>query len=119
MSHTALANTLFTHSKKFTEDELPTQIGFGRLVTDQVSMAYLTDVFIIPEYQGHGLGKWLMKCINETLDSWPHLRSAMLFAGGEQAQRFYKEMLGMRIFVPGTDSLELMEKRGPGDVFSH
>ena len=82
-------------------------------------MAYLTDVFVIPEYQGYGLGRWLMQCINETLDTWPHLRSAMLFAGGEQAQTFYKETLGMQTFVPGVDSLELMEKRGPGDVFTH
>jgi len=84
-----------------------------------MSIAYLTDVFIIPEYQGHGLGKWLMQCINETLESWPHLRSAMLFVGEEQAQKFYKETLGMQTFVPGTDNLELMEKRGPGDIFTH
>jgi len=82
-------------------------------------MAYLTDVFVIPEYQGYGLGRWLMQCINETLNTWPHLRSAMLFAGGEQAQKFYKETLGMQTFVPGVDGLELMEKRGPGDVFTH
>ena len=73
-------------------------------------MAYLTDVFIIPEFQGKGLGKWLMACINEKLESWPYLRSAMLFTGGEQAVRFYKEVLGMRTFISGVDGLELMEK---------
>ncbi|KFY40016.1 hypothetical protein V494_03709 [Pseudogymnoascus sp. VKM F-4513 (FW-928)] len=61
----------------------PTQIGLGRLITDESSFAYLTDVFIIPEHQANGLGRWLMQCINETLDSWPSLRRAMLFTKGD------------------------------------
>ena len=39
------------------------QIGFARVVTDFTRFAYLADVFIIPEYQGQGLGKWLVACI--------------------------------------------------------
>lgn len=41
------------------------QIGFARVVTDRCTFAWLTDVFIIPEYQGRGLGKWLVSCIVE------------------------------------------------------
>ena len=39
------------------------QIGFARVVTDYATFAYLGDVFILPEYQGEGLGKFLMKSI--------------------------------------------------------
>ncbi len=39
------------------------QIGFARIVSDFATFAYLADVFIIEEYRGKGLSKWLMECI--------------------------------------------------------
>jgi len=39
------------------------QVGFARVVTDHAVFAYILDLFILPEYQGLGLGKWLMECI--------------------------------------------------------
>lgn len=39
------------------------QVGFARLVTDNVTFAWLCDVFIEEEYRGQGLGKWLMSAI--------------------------------------------------------
>ena len=39
------------------------QAGFGRVVTDYVRIAYLSDVFITPAFRGRGLGKLLMRCI--------------------------------------------------------
>lgn len=39
------------------------QIGFARCVTDFATFAYLADVFIVPEEQGHGLGQWLVSCV--------------------------------------------------------
>ena len=39
------------------------QIGFARIVTDQVAHSWLGDVFVIPEFQKNGLGKWLIECI--------------------------------------------------------
>jgi len=39
------------------------QIGFARLVTDRATFAYLADVFVLKEYRGKGLSKWLMKII--------------------------------------------------------
>lgn len=42
-------------------------VGFARLVTDYSTFAWLCDVFIIPEYRGQGLSKWLIECvINDT-----------------------------------------------------
>ena len=39
------------------------QVGFARMVTDRATFAYLADVFIIEEYRGLGLSKWLIEVI--------------------------------------------------------
>jgi GNAT superfamily N-acetyltransferase len=39
------------------------QIGFARVVTDYATFAYVGDVFILAEYRGRGLSKWLMERI--------------------------------------------------------
>ena len=44
------------------------QIGFARVVTDYTLFAYLCDVFILHDYQGQGLGKWLTETILKVLD---------------------------------------------------
>jgi GNAT superfamily N-acetyltransferase len=36
------------------------QIGFARVITDRATYAYLCDVYVLEEYQGRGLGTWLM-----------------------------------------------------------
>ena len=41
------------------------QIGFGRAITDRSTFAYLADLFILEEYRGRGLGKWLVDCFLE------------------------------------------------------
>ena len=51
----------------YTEDK---QIGFARVVTDYATFAWLADVFVIPEYRGKELGKWLI----ETITSVPELK---------------------------------------------
>jgi N-acetylglutamate synthase-like GNAT family acetyltransferase len=40
-------------------------VGFARVVTDNATFAYLADVFIIPDLQGNGLCKLLVKTIVE------------------------------------------------------
>jgi GNAT superfamily N-acetyltransferase len=39
------------------------QVGLARVVTDKTTFAYLCDVFILDEYRGHGLSKWLLQTI--------------------------------------------------------
>jgi GNAT superfamily N-acetyltransferase len=39
------------------------QIGFARVVTDYCTFAWLADVFIVDEYRGSGLSKWLVEVI--------------------------------------------------------
>ena len=41
------------------------QVGFARVITDYATIAYLGDVFVVPEYRGRGLSKWLMECVLE------------------------------------------------------
>ncbi len=46
------------------------QVGFARVITDKATFGYLADVFILEEYRGIGLSKWLMhEIINH-----PHLQ---------------------------------------------
>jgi len=39
------------------------QAGFARVVTDYATFAWLADVFVLPVFQGQGLGKWLIDVI--------------------------------------------------------
>ncbi len=36
------------------------QIGFARVVSDRATFAYVGDVYVIDEFRGQGLSKWLM-----------------------------------------------------------
>ncbi len=42
----------------FAESEL---VGFGRVITDYATFAYIADVFVFPAYRKRGLGKWLVE----------------------------------------------------------
>ena len=46
------------------------QIGFARVISDFSTIAYLGDVYILEEYRGKGLSKWLI----ETIMSDPNLQ---------------------------------------------
>lgn len=46
------------------------QIGYARIISDYTTIAYLADVFILAEYRGNGLSKWLIK----TIQSHPDLQ---------------------------------------------
>jgi len=39
------------------------QVGFARVVTDHVKVAYLADVFVLEEARGRGLGKLLVEAV--------------------------------------------------------
>ena len=42
------------------------QAGFARVVTDKATFAWLCDVFVLPEFRGRGLAKWLLQVV------WAH-----------------------------------------------
>lgn len=38
-------------------------VGFGRVVSDFATFAYVGDVFVLPDFRGQGLGKMLMEAM--------------------------------------------------------
>ena len=41
------------------------QIGFARVLTDEMAYAVILDMIIQENYRGQGLGRWMMRCISE------------------------------------------------------
>jgi GNAT superfamily N-acetyltransferase len=94
----------------------PPQIGFARLITDHVTIAYLTDVFILEEHQKKGLGTWLVECISETLNGWPELKRLLLVGNEGSQQKFYQDKLGVVPFPQGKNGYVMLTKKGKGSV---
>ena len=44
------------------------QIGYARVISDFSTIAYLGDIFILNDYRGLGLSRWLMEIIMEHQD---------------------------------------------------
>lgn len=78
------------------------QIGFARLVTDRATFAYLCDVFILPEFRGQGLAKWLCGSLIE-LPRYQGLRRWLL------ATRDAHEVYRPIGFSPLADPAKFME----------
>lgn len=65
------------------------QIGYARLLTDYVFMAYVLDVVIAPDYRGKGLGLKLMRHIVED----DRLRNIQIWRlGTDDAHRLYEKV---------------------------
>ena len=86
------------------------QVGFARIITDYATIAYLGDVFILEEFRGKGLSKWLMQTIMEYPDL-QGLRRWILLTG--DAHGLYKQFGWEEI----KDSSKWMEIYNP-EVYS-
>ncbi len=76
------------------------QIGFSRVVTDKSLFAWIADVYIIEEYRGEGLGRWLIK----TTVEHPSIKDVSLqLLKTKDAHELYKKL--------GFDKDECMVKR--------
>jgi GNAT superfamily N-acetyltransferase len=53
------------------------QIGLARVITDKATFAYLCDVYVLGDYRGRGLAKWLMSVVRSHPDL-QHLRRFVL-----------------------------------------
>ncbi len=76
------------------------QVGFARTVSDGVSVAYLADVYVLPEYRGRGLG---VELVREAVDNGPYAHVRWLLNTAD-AHGLY-EKLGF-----GVPSERLMER---------
>jgi GNAT superfamily N-acetyltransferase len=45
------------------------QVGFARAFTDGVSLVYLADVYLLPEYRGRGVG---LRLVREMVENGPY-----------------------------------------------
>ena len=90
-----LVQTSIEHSVCFgVYDECDKQVGFGRIISDFATFAYLADVFILPHARGNGLGKAL---VQEMIRYQPiqHVRKILLAtkdAHGLYSQYGFKEV---------------------------
>lgn len=91
-------------------------VGFARVVTDYVTFAYLTDVFVVDDFQRRGLASWLMKSLKEIIDEWKDMRGLLLMAHDPAAARLYKRELGALEFDKGPSAgLVVLEMPGPAE----
>ncbi|KAF2729544.1 acetyltransferase [Polyplosphaeria fusca] len=74
-----------------------TPIGLGRVITDYVTFAFLTDVYIVDESRRLGLGRWLINCCKELFLDMADLRFVLLLTGSESAQAMYEDELAMDV----------------------
>lgn len=44
------------------------QIGLARVITDRATYAYLCDVYVLQQFRGQGLGRWLMETVMDHPD---------------------------------------------------
>ena len=86
--------------------ELPTQVGFARVVTDRASFAYLCDVFILESHQGQGLSKRLM----EEIVADPSLRGVRRFCLKTRDAHGLYELFGFTRVVDATGFMEIIDK---------
>ena len=74
------------------------QVAFARVVSDRAVFAYLMDVFVIPEFQGRGISKALMRAV---LDH-PELQALRVFLlGTRDAHGLYAQFGFRPLTEPG------------------
>ena len=82
------------------------QIGFARVITDFATIAYLGDVYVLEEYRGLGLSKWLMEIVMNH-PNLQGLRRWILLTG--DAHELYRKF-GWTDIMDATKWMELHNK---------
>ena len=83
------------------------QLAFARAVTDRATYAYLCDVYVLEEYQGRGLGTWMMR----ELMTHPDLQGLRRWALATRDAHGLYEKVG---FAAPANPAGLMEIARPG-----
>lgn len=99
----AVVERSIEHSLPFGVYHGTRQVGFARVITDYTTFAYIGDVFIIEEYRGRGLSRWLMEVVVQHPEL-QGLRRWLLFT--RDAHGLY-EKVG---FTPSRTPERLMER---------
>jgi ribosomal protein S18 acetylase RimI-like enzyme len=70
-----------------------TLVGLARCLSDDVSICYLQDILIRPEYQRLGVGRRLLA---DCLERFAHVRMQVLMTDDEERQKRFYESMGYR-----------------------
>ena len=84
------------------------QVGFARVLSDQVHMAYLCDVYVLSEHRGQGLG---VELVREAVDNGPQ-RDLRWWLGTADAHGLYRRFG----FAPPGGRYMTRPGRTPGDA---
>ncbi|KAL6352792.1 hypothetical protein LRP88_13265 [Fusarium phalaenopsidis] len=77
---------------------------------------YLTDVFVVDEFQRRGLASWLMRALKELVNDWKDMRGLLLMTHDQAAARLYRRELGAMDFEKGPSAgLVMLEMPGPAE----
>jgi GNAT superfamily N-acetyltransferase len=88
------------------------QVGFARVLTDYVVLAFLADVFVVESHRGKGLGEWLV----DTVTGLPELQSIRRWLLGTRDAHDLYRRFGFDEPKPGI----LMERmNSASDSLSH
>ena len=77
-------------------------IGFARIITDYSTFKYLCDVFILPDYQGKGIGEKLLQFIIDD----PEIKNGACLLLTKDGHGFYSKFG----FLPADTNKELTDK---------
>lgn len=67
----AISNSTFCFGVYHESKDAVKQIGFARVISDLTTFGYISDVFILRDFRGRGIGKWLI----DTIINHPELKS--------------------------------------------
>ena len=82
------------------------QVGFCRAVSDDASLAYLADVYVLPEHRGRGLG---VELVREMIDNGPYAHVKWLLHTTD-AHPLYRK------FGFADPSFKVLERRAPPEL---
>lgn len=83
-------------------------VGYGRVVSDGVTFAWLTDVFVLEDWRGRGLGSFLVACML----AHPHLAAdSIAWALGTRDGHALYRRFGFADAEPG----RVMRRRRTGE----
>jgi ribosomal protein S18 acetylase RimI-like enzyme len=93
----------------------PEQVGMARFITDHVTHAYLTDIYILPSLRGKGLGTLLVRSCDSFINGLPFLRKMMLSTSNPKRNAaFYQSQLRMSVPVQDPERHLVMVRTGSG-----
>jgi GNAT superfamily N-acetyltransferase len=105
----ALLERAIRHSLVIAAYHQGRQVGFARVITDYASFAYLSDVFVLPEWRGHGVGQAMIRAAI----AHPQLQQLRRFLLVSRDARGFYRQLG---FTPLQDGERYMELQRDGGV---